>query len=92
MLVWLDLASSPGLPKLFCRSFGQPWMPTKLQCLHSGSDGSLTVHLSLSSGVSGLRLEKLPDLWFDYNDAFALVTQFYGGPLQRTADNTVPQS
>jgi len=34
----------------------------------------------LLSGSAGLRFEKLPEEWFDYNIAFPTVTDFYSKP------------
>ncbi len=46
----------------------------------------LCLYFCLSSGVSGLRLEKLPEEWFEYNKAFPTVTEFYGSAQTATAD------
>ena len=39
------------------------------------------------SGTQGLRFEKLPEEWFDYNMAFPTVTNFYSAPQDKTSKN-----
>ena len=39
------------------------------------------------SGTQGLRFEKLPEEWFDYNMAFPTVTNFYSAPQDKTSEN-----
>ena len=40
-----------------------------------------------TSGTQGLRFEKLPEEWFDYNMAFPTVTNFYSAPQDKTSEN-----
>lgn len=40
-----------------------------------------------TSGTQGLRFEKLPEEWFDYNMAFPTVTNFYSVPRDKTSEN-----
>ena len=51
----------------------------KCRWLHSSIQFWQYFYLSLPfSGIEGLRYEQLPDEWFEYNNAFPTVTDFYG--------------
>ena len=41
----------------------------------------------LLSGTQGLRFERLPEEWFDYNMAFPTVTNFYSAPQDKTSED-----